>query len=76
MSYDTFDPDGRYRQEVRVTATADPDQDGLIFLDDGRVLLVEGLVLARLTATGSQGAVFGEEDESGPMVVRCCRLVE
>ena len=76
MSYDTFDPDGRYRQEVRVTATADPDQDGLIFLDDGRVLLVEGLVLARLTATGSQGAVFGEEDESGPMVVRCCRLVD
>ncbi len=73
-SYDTFDRDGNWQQRVRVACDGDPDYDGLIFLDDDRVLLVKGLVLARLTATGSQGAVFEEEGGDEEMTVICCRL--
>jgi hypothetical protein len=72
--YDTFDPQGRWRQRVRVACDGDPDYDGLIFLNDDRVLLVKGLVLARLTATGSQGAVFEEDGGEGEMEVVCCRM--
>lgn len=75
-SYDTFDAAGRWLQEVRVACDGDPAYDGLIFLADDRVLLVRGLVLARLTATGSQGAVFEEAGGAGEMAVICCRLVE
>jgi len=75
-SFDTFDPDGRWRRVVQVACDGDPDYDGLILLDDDRVLLVKGLVLARLTATGSQGAVFGEDGGEAEMEVICGRLVE
>jgi hypothetical protein len=74
-TFDTFDSHGHYLQEVSVACDSDPQFDGLIFLENGRVLLVKGLVLARMTATGSQGAVYGEEDETGPMEIICCRMV-
>jgi hypothetical protein len=75
LSYDAFDPDGRWRHELHVHCEADRDHDGLIFLDDGRVLLVKGLQLARLTASGNGGTVGEEEDGATAIEVICCRLV-
>jgi hypothetical protein len=76
LTYDLFDSQGRYLQEVSIACEGDPNYDGLIFLEDGRVLLVKGLVLARMTSSGSQGAVYGDEEETGPLEVICCRMVE
>jgi hypothetical protein len=75
-NYDVFDADGSWRQEVAVECEGDPAYDGLRFLDDGRVLLIKGYVLARW-ASLSPGARadFGEE-EPGPMEVMCCRMVD
>ena len=76
MSYDVFDPDGKWQHEVQIRNEADPAHDGLIFLDDGRILLVKGLVLARLTASGSQGAVFDEEGQAGELEVLWAKVIE
>ncbi len=73
--YDVFDSEGRLRHELQVRCEADPDHDGLIFLDDGRVLLVKGLQLARLTASGNGGTVGDEDDGAAAIEVICCRLV-
>jgi hypothetical protein len=73
-SYDTYDTTGHWKQAVHIACEGDPAYDGLIFLNDDRVLLVKGLVLAGLTATGSQGAVFDEEGGQDEMEVICCRL--
>ena len=76
LAYDVFAPDGRWLHEARIAADADPAHDGLIFLDGDRVLLVKGLVLARLTASGSQGAVFDEDGEAAEITVICGRLAD
>ena len=72
--YDVFDESGQWVRELHVRCEADPDHDGLIFLDDGRVLLVKGLQLARLTASGNGGSVTEEEDGAWAIEVICCRL--
>jgi hypothetical protein len=71
-SYDVFDATGRWDHELRVRCAADRDNDGLIFLDDGRILQVRGLQVARLTASGNGGQV-GQEDEAPVMEIICCR---
>jgi hypothetical protein len=73
--YDVFDSEGRLRHELHVRCKANSDHDGLIFLDDGRVLLVKGLQLAQLTASGNGGTVGEEEDGATAIEVICCRLV-
>ena len=74
-SYDVFGADGRLKHELHVQCDADPDHDGLIWLDDGRVLLVRGLQLARLTASGNGGQVVDDEEEGAWAIeVICCRL--
>jgi len=75
-SFDTFNAQGQWQQVVHIACEGDPDYDGLIFLNDDRVLLVKGLVLAALTATGSQGAVFEEDGGAQEMEVICCRMVD
>ncbi len=74
-SYDIFDTDGTWSHELHVRCDADPNQDGLIFLDDGRVLLVKGLQMARLTASGNGGAVGEEEDGQMTIEIICCQPV-
>lgn len=74
-SYDIFDAAGRWIRIVHVACAGDPAYDGLLFLPDDRVLLVKGLILASLTASGSQGANFDEDGGSGEMEVICGRLV-
>ncbi len=73
MNYDIFDKDGRWSHELYLVCEADPDHDGLIFLDDGRILLVRGLQMARLTASGNGGTVGDEEDGLMTIEVICCR---
>ncbi|MDD5718811.1 MAG: hypothetical protein PHQ53_03895 [Candidatus Krumholzibacteria bacterium] len=72
--YDVFDADGRWSHELLVRCQADRDHDGLIWLDDGRVLLVRGLQLARLTASGNGGQVTDEADGAWAIEVICCRV--
>jgi hypothetical protein len=71
--YDVFDADGHWLHELHVCCEADPDHDGLIFLDDGRILLVRGLQLALLTASGNGGQVTEETDGAWAMEIICCR---
>ncbi len=75
MRYDVFDSDGRWLHELDIRCDADPDHDGLIWLDDGRILLVRGLQLARLTASGNGGQVGDETDGAELMEVVCCRVM-
>jgi hypothetical protein len=76
LTFDTFDPEGKYVQEVSVAAEGDPAYDGVKFLDDERVLLIKGYVLARWVSRGAQNATFGEDEETGPMEIICCRVAE
>jgi len=73
--YDVFNTDGSWDHQQHIRCEADPDQDGLIFLDDGRILLIKGLQMAQLSASGNGGAV-GEETE-GTMTIEiiCCQPV-
>lgn len=73
-TYDVFSKEGEWLEEVSVVCEGDPGHDDLIFLDDGRVLFVRGLVLARLTASGSEGAVFDEDDVPEAQEVVCYRV--
>jgi hypothetical protein len=73
-SYDVFRSDGTWLREAQVVCAGDVHHDDLIFLGDGRVLFVRGLVLARLTASGSEGAVFDEEDVPEAQEVICYRM--
>jgi len=73
-SYDTFDSQGNYLQEVHVAHDADPAYDGLVFLGDDRVLLIKGLVLSRLESLGNNAVEFGELEDEAAMEVICCRI--
>jgi hypothetical protein len=73
--YDVFDRQGRWSHELDIRCDGNPDHDGLIWLDDGRILLVRGLQLARLTASGNGGQVGDETDGADVMEVICCRPV-
>ncbi len=74
-SYDVFGPGGEWLHEAHVRCPGDPGHDDLVFLGDGRVLMVRGMVLARLTASGSQGAVFDEDDVPEAQEVICYRIL-
>ncbi|MCP4291598.1 MAG: hypothetical protein GY780_07160 [bacterium] len=76
VRYDVFDASGKWHHELDIQCEADPDQDGLIWLDDSRILLVKGLQMARLTASGNGGSVDGQEDGTEVIEIICCRVVE
>ena len=73
--YDVFDPQGRWSHELDIRCQGNRDQDGLIFLDDGRILLVRGLQMARMTASGNGGSLNEEGDAAEVMEIICCRPV-
>ena len=72
-SYDTFDAEGNYLQEVLVASEGDSRYDGLKFLGDGRILLIKGYVLARWASVGAPNVDFGEEENDEPMEIIFCR---
>ncbi|MFH1843234.1 MAG: hypothetical protein ABIF77_08490, partial [bacterium] len=76
MSYDLFDANGSYLREVHIACEGDSSLDGLVWLNDGRVLLIKGLVLAQLAQTDLGNVALGEEAESSNMEIICCRAVE
>jgi len=72
MTYDIFDADGRFDQQISVFCEGDPAYDELKFLPDGRVLLIKGLVLARWSAFDFGTVDWGEEeDEMSSMEIIC-----
>jgi hypothetical protein len=75
LSYDTFDAEGKYLQEVHIASEGDPAFDGLRFLSGDRALLIKGYVLARWASRGAQNATFDEEEEASPMEIVYCRKV-
>ena len=78
LTYDVFAPDGRWLHEASIACEGNPDYDGILFLQNGRLLLVKGLILAQLTASGSQGAVFDEDDQAATdlLEVICYEVIE
>jgi hypothetical protein len=67
---DLFDSDGRYLAAVQLGLVADPLQDRLIPLDDGRFVLLRGIMAAEEAMWGeSQGA----QAEVHPLEVVCLR---
>jgi len=76
LTYDTFSPDGTWLQEVSFKADANPDFDGIKFLDGGRVLLIKGFVLSRWASRGAKNVDFGEDDGDIPMEVIYCKMVD
>ncbi len=72
MTYDVFDADGHFDQQVAVFCEGDPAYDELKFLPDGRVLLIKGLVLARWSAFDFGTVDWGnEEDDMSSMEIIC-----
>ena len=49
--------------------------DGIRFLGDGRLLLIKGFVVARLSCLGAGAATLGEDDTETIEIV-CYRLPE
>ena len=74
QTYDLFDPTGRYLRQVAIACEGDPEYDGIEFLDDGRVLLIKGYVEAGMARSDLGSVPLGEEEESSPMEIICCRL--
>jgi hypothetical protein len=69
---DLFDASGRYLAAVQLGLVADPLQDQLIPLDDGRFVLLRGIMAAQEAMWGgSQGA----QAEVHPLEVVCLRTV-
>jgi len=54
VSYDRFDPAGRFLERVEILDPADPDQDQFIMLDPERFVVLRGITGARLARYGAQ----------------------
>jgi hypothetical protein len=76
LTYDLFDPEGRYVQEVSVAGEGNPLYDDLEFLPDGRVLLIKGYVLAQWSSFDFGTVDWNDEEEVSPLEVICCRLID
>ncbi|MBU1700777.1 MAG: hypothetical protein KJ970_20430 [Candidatus Eisenbacteria bacterium] len=74
LSYDLFDPQGEYLEQVSIICDGDPAYDGLEFLPDERVLLIKGYVLSGMSRTDLGNIAFGEEGEASPLEIICCRM--
>ena len=74
LSFDIFDADGRYLQEVQIASEGDAAYDDLEFLPDGRVLLIKGYVLAQWETFDSSAINWDEGVDSGPMEIICCEM--
>ena len=74
LTYDIFDPEGIYLREIAVACEGDADRDGLVFLDDGRVLLIKGYILAGMARTDLGNVPLGEEEHAPPPEIICCRM--
>jgi hypothetical protein len=76
LTYDRFDPTGRYVQAVSIACEGDPAYDDLEFLPDGRVLLIKGYVLAQWSAFDFGTVDWDDDEETAEMEIVCCRMAE
>jgi hypothetical protein len=74
LTYDLFDPEGRYLQEVSIACDGDPLYDDLEFLVDGRVLMIKGAVLAQWSSFDFGTVDWNDEEDVAPMEAVCYRM--
>lgn len=72
-SYDVFDLEGHFRHQVRLLGEGNALQDGILFLDDERVLVISGMTDA-LTAQFGGSAADEAAEEAEPIEVICYRV--
>ena len=70
QTYDVYGPDGAFLREVSLACEGDPVDDGLVFLDDGRLLLIKGYAEAAMARTDLGDIPLGEQ-EGAPMEFVC-----
>jgi hypothetical protein len=69
LTYDVFDTDGRFAEQVQVRCPGDGEEDALFFAGPDRLILVRGFMDA---VRAMFGGVEGHEgDEAEPMAVVC-----
>jgi len=71
QTYDVYGPNGDFLERVALACEGDPARDGLVFLDDGRILLIKGFVEAGMARTDLGNVPLGEEEEAAPMEIVC-----
>lgn len=71
QTYDVFDAQGAFAEQVSLACEGDPERDGLVFLDDGRILLIKGFVEAGMARTDLGNVPLGEEEGAAPMEIVC-----
>ncbi len=71
QTYDVFDTGGAFTERVSLACEGDPERDGLVFLDDGRILLIKGFVEAGMARTDLGNVPLGEEEGAEPMEIVC-----
>jgi hypothetical protein len=69
-TYDVFDAEGVFREQVKVVCPGNPSTDRLVFAGDGLAFQVTGFWDAVLSAS----AAGGGDDEAEPMEVICYKV--
>ncbi len=72
-TFDVFDPEGRFVQQVTLAGEGDPEEDGYFLVKD-RVYVVTDLISAAMAAFGGGGVSEDEEEAPEPMQVICYRM--
>ena len=73
QTFDVFDGEGHYTQQVQVACEGDPERDFLFFAGDRRVIRVTGFIDALRSAMGG-GFATDNEDEPQPMEIICYEI--
>ena len=77
LKLDQFTAAGRWVREVTFVCPGDPDLDGMVMLDNERVLVIRQERLSRLirfSAIAGRAPTFGIEGEDRPVEVICYRV--
>lgn len=76
LTYDVFDPEGHFTEQVAVVCPGDGVQDGLIFAGEDRVIQIIGFQDAIETMQRQGASAADEEEEPAPMEIVCYRVAE
>jgi hypothetical protein len=76
-TFDVFDPDGNFKEQVAVACPGNSLRDGLFFVGNDRAVLIKGFVDAMGAMVFMSGVIGKDEDEEPePMSVICYRIVK
>jgi len=74
-TFDVFSPEGEFTRQVAVHFDGDARHDGVIFLADGRAVVVKGFVDAAMVQfTGGRLTIDLDEGEEATMEIISCRV--